>query len=327
MMRRRLLQSGLGLSAAMAAGSLGVLPGRAQSTSAGPEFTGIDGWINGGPITMGQLQGMVVLVNFWTYSCINSRRPMVYLKRWNAEYGPAGLRIVGIHTPEFDFEHNPSNVQMYVREEGIRFPIGLDNNYATWNAFGNEAWPGFHISDGSGGVILSREGEDYGHEMERTIRDALGLPALEATGNPGDDPDLSRIGSPEMYFGAEHPTPQDLRQSPRLGPAEYSFGQAGDPPLNQYVLDGAWLREDERLVLVSPRGGLRFRFSAAKLYMVAGSSQTAPVRVRVDGEEMASIVIGWPTLYTIFDGTAYGEHALELEAETPGLTLFSTTFG
>lgn len=170
MMRRRLVRSGLILPGALAAGTLGTLPGRAQSMSAGPKFTGIDSWINSAPVSIEQLQGTVVLVNFWTYSCINSRRPLVYLKRWNAEYASAGLRIVGIHTPEFAFEHNLSNVDVYVRKEGLRYPVGLDNSYATWNAFGNDAWPGFYMMDRAGRIVLSREGEGYGYEMERAIR-------------------------------------------------------------------------------------------------------------------------------------------------------------
>jgi thiol-disulfide isomerase/thioredoxin len=327
MMRRHLVRSGLILPGALAAGTLGTLPDRAQSMSAGPKFTGIDSWINSAPISIEQLQGTVVLVNFWTYSCINSRRPIVYLKRWNAEYASVGLRIVGIHTPEFAFEHNLSNVDVYVREEGIRYPVGLDNSYATWNAFGNDAWPGFYMMDRAGRIVLSREGEGYGYEMERAIRDALGLPALEMTGDPDDDPDLSRIGSPEMYFGAQHPTPQDVRQSPRVGTADYSFAQADDPALNRYVLDGTWSREDERLVLISPEGGLHFRFSSAKLYMVASAPRSGTVRVRVDGQELPPVEISWPTLYTIVDGDSYGEHMLKLEVNTPGLTLFSTTFG
>src|SRR4249920_2003784 len=121
MMRRQLVRSGLILPGALAAGTLGILRGRAQSMSAGPKFIGIDSWINSAPISIEQLQGTVALVNFWTYSCINSRRPMVYLKRWNAEYASTGLRIIGIHTPEFAFEHNLPNVDAYVRKEGIRF--------------------------------------------------------------------------------------------------------------------------------------------------------------------------------------------------------------
>ena len=328
MLRRRLLGSSLLLSGALVtAGSLAVTSGFARPGRAEPEFAGIDGWINSGPISMAQSRGSVRLVNFWTYSCINSRRPMMYLKRWHTEYGPLGLRVIGIHTPEFAFEHERSNVEMYVRQEGILFPVGLDNDYETWNAFQNEAWPGFYLVDRDGRVVLGREGEGYADEMEGAIRDALGLKGTESRGHPGDDPDLSGVGTPETYFGAQHPTPQDIRQSPRVGTAEYSFAQASGPALNRYLLDGTWTREDERLVLGSARGGLRFRFSAAKLYMVAAAPRTAAIRVRVDGEARPQAEIGWPTLYTLVDGNTYGEHLLELQADTPGLTLYSSTFG
>jgi thiol-disulfide isomerase/thioredoxin len=251
MLRRRLLGSSLLLPGALATGSLAMTSRLVRSEEGKPEFTGIDGWVNTGPISLAQLRGTVGLVNFWTYSCINSRRPMMYLKRWHAEYGPLGLRVIGIHTPEFHFEHDRSNVEIYIREAGILFPVGLDNQYETWNAFDNEAWPGFYLVDREGNVMLGREGEGYALEIEQAIRNALRLAKADSAGHPGDDPDLSRIGSPEMYFGAEHPTPQDSAQSPRPGTAEYSFKQEHGLALNRYLLDGTWSREDERLVLVS----------------------------------------------------------------------------
>jgi thiol-disulfide isomerase/thioredoxin len=327
MLRRQLLKLGLLVPAALAAGSAAVIPGLARSGFAGPEFTGLDGWLNAEPVSLAGLRGSVALVNFWTYSCINSRRPMIYLKRWHAEYGPLGLTVIGIHTPEFGFEHDRSNVETYVRQEGIRYPVGLDNGYATWEAFHNDAWPAFYLLDRDGRIVLQRDGEGYGHDIERAIRTALGLAPGGAAERPGDDPDLSRIRSPEAYFGAQHPTPQDGRQSPRLGTADYAFAQASGPALNRYLLDGTWTREDERLVLVSARGSLRFRFSAAKLHLVASAPGKAAFRIRVDGVEKPPVEIGWPTLYTVVDGNAYDEHLLELEADAPGLTLFSATFG
>jgi thiol-disulfide isomerase/thioredoxin len=327
MMRRQLLGSGILLSGALAAAPLATMSRRAQSSQAKPDFSGIDGWINGEPMSLASLRGSVVLVNFWTYSCINSRRPMVYLKRWHDAYGPQGLRVVGIHTPEFRFEHDRSNVETYIRQEGLRFPVGLDNAYATWNAFNNEAWPAFYLIDRSGRVVLIREGEDHAHEMERAIRRTLGLAVVEPVGQPEDDPDLSRVGTPETYFGAQHPTPQDIRQSPRLGTATYAFPGESGPKPNEYLLDGSWARQDERLSLASTHGALRFRYSAAKLYMVAGSAHPATLRVRVDGTERPPVEIGWPTLYTIVNGNTYDEHLLELETDTPGLTFYSATFG
>lgn len=292
-----------------------------------PEFAGIDAWLNSpAPLTVAALRGKVVLVDFWTYSCINCRRTVPYLNRWQAEYGPHGLQVIGIHTPEFGFERVRHNVEDAVREFGIRYPLGQDNGFRTWRAWGNRAWPAFYLLDRDGQIVLLREGEGYAREMEGAIRALLGLSTSGPVGQPGDDPDLSQIRSPEIYFGAQHPTPQDRAQSPRRGEAAYAFTGDG-PRLDQYQLEGNWNREEEALVLRSARGGLRLRFSAAKLHLVAAAPQGGSLRVSVDGGAAEEIEVDRPTLYTLLDGTAYGEHLLLMEAEMPGLSLFSATFG
>jgi hypothetical protein len=325
--RRHFLKLSLGAPGALVAGTMAVTSALAALQPRAPDFAGIDGWINSGPISIADPPSPATLVCFWTYSCINSRRPMRYLKRWHDQYGPQGLRLIGIHTPEFQFEHERANVETYVREEGIFFPVGLDNEYRTWDAFGNDAWPAFYLINRDARVALVRAGEGYAHEIEGAIRNALGLTPTGWAIDPGDDPDLSRIGSPEAYFGAEHPTPQDPRQSPRKRAVEYSFAQGAGPALDRYLLDGSWAREGQRLTLVSSQGGLRYRFSAAKMHLVASAEPYATIRVRVDGEDTRPIGIGWPTLYTVVDGSRYGEHLLEVTADVPGLTLFSATFG
>jgi thiol-disulfide isomerase/thioredoxin len=301
---------------------------RSAAQSAAPEFTGIDGWLNAtAPLTLAGLRGKVVLVDFWTYSCINCRRTVPYLNRWQAEYGAKGLQVVGIHTPEFGFERARHNVADAVHEFGIRYPVGQDNDFRTWRAWGNQAWPAFYLLDRDGRIVLVREGEVHARELEAAIRALLGLAPSGMVAVPGDDTDLSHIGTPEIYFGALHPTPQDRSQKPRQGEAAYVFGLADGPKLNQYQLDGTWLREDEALVLRSARGGVRVRFSAAKLHLVAAVPQPATLRVTVEGGAVQAIEVGRPTLYTLFDGATYAEHVLAFEADTPGLPLFSATFG
>jgi len=328
MLRRRFVGSGLMLSGALAAGSLAGGTEFTRSVAKAAEFTGISAWLNTPEsLSIAQCRGSVVLVNFWTYSCINSRRPMVYLKRWHAQYSPAGLRVIGIHTPEFQFEHNRSNVETYVKEAGIQFPVALDNSHGTWDSWDNQAWPGFHLVDRHGRIVLRRYGEGYAYEMEMAIRDALGLPHSGLEAHPDDDPDFSGIQSPEMYFGAIHPTTQAAVQSPRLGTAHYTFAGSTAPNLNRYLLDGTWTREDERLVQVSPRGGLRVLFWAAKLYMVAYAPRPGFVRLRLNGGSESTSEISWPTLYTLVDGSSSGRNLLEIDSATPGLTLYSTTFG
>jgi thiol-disulfide isomerase/thioredoxin len=330
MLSRRSLVPRLLAAAAVSGGLLPAAHGAAQTGrgASAPEFTGIDGWLNtDAPLTLAGLRGKVVLVDFWTYSCINCRRTVPYLNRWQAEYGARGLQVIGIHTPEFGFERTRRNVAESVREFGIRYPVGQDNGFRTWRAWTNRAWPAFYLLDRDGRIVLVREGEGHAHELEDAIRALLGVAPGDAMAGSGDDPDLSRIRTPEIYFGALHPTPQDRAQSPRAGEAAYAFRAAAGPRLNQYQLDGTWARQDEALVLRSAQGGLRVRFSAAKLHLVAAAPRPAPLRVQVDGGRPQTVEVERPTLYTLLDGETYGEHVLEFESDTPGLSLFSATFG
>jgi thiol-disulfide isomerase/thioredoxin len=293
-----------------------------------PEFADIEGWLNtGAPLSIAGLRGKVVLVDFWTYSCINCRRTIPYLNRWQSEYGPHGLQVIGIHTPEFSFERTSRNVAADVQALGIQYPVGQDNARQTWKAWNNRAWPAFYLIDQAGDVVLVREGEGYAHEMEGAIRGLLGLTGSAAVKHREDDPDLSRIGTPEIYFGAMHPTPQERAQSPRQGEAEYSFAQAPNPGLNRYALDGTWARGEEPLVLRSARGGLRLHFSASKVHLVASAPGAASVKITVDGLKPSLVEISRPTLYTLYDSDVFAEHRLSLESDASGLSLFSATFG
>jgi hypothetical protein len=312
--------------AALAGGLLAV--NRASARSANREFVGIDGWLNtDGPLTMAGLRGKVVLVEFGTYTCINWRRTLPYVHRWHSEYGPQGLQIICVHTPEFGFERVRPNVESAIRELDVRYPIAQDNEFQTWDAWDNRAWPSFYVLDRDGMVRLVREGEGNAQEIEGAIRSLLGLTRAGSRDHPADDADLSRIRTPEMYFGSAHPTRQDRAQSPRKGEAAYAFTQPGGLKLNEFQLDGSWARGEEALVLRSPHGKVRVRFSAAKLHLVAGAAQPASLRVSVDGGGERAIEVSTPTLYTLLDGDSYGEHMLELECATPDLSLFSATFG
>jgi thiol-disulfide isomerase/thioredoxin len=299
----------------------------ASATASMPEFVGNESWLNTDrPLTLAGQRGRVVLVEFGTYTCINWRRTLPYVNCWYAEYGPQGLQIITVHTPEFGFERNRLYVETAIRDLNVRNPLAQDNGFETWRAFGNQAWPSFYLLDREGRIRLLREGEGHARELEAGIRSLLGLPRDPRDPATGDA-DLSRIRTPEMYFGSLHPTPQDPAQAPRQGEASYTIARAGGTLLNEYQLEGTWARDGEPLLLRSLRGLARIRFSAAKLHLVAGSPKPAPVRVTVDGGPPRSFEIGMPTLYTLLDGDRYGEHLLELKSETPGLALFSATFG
>jgi hypothetical protein len=298
--------------------------GQAFGRSVEREFVGVNGWFNiDRPLSVAGLRGSPLLVEFGTYTCINWRRTLPYVKRWHAEYGPQGLQVVVVHTPEFSFERTRAYVEHQLSALGVTFPVAQDNEFKTWRAFDNTAWPSFYLFDGEGRLILHRDGEGYSAPIENAIRAQLGLSGRATS----EDTDVSRVGTGEFYFGSLHGTPQDRGQSPGNGERSYEIGRSTGPRLNEYDLQGTWARASEPLTLRSDTGALRVRFSAAKLHLVAGAPQPAPVRVRVDGGAEQTIEIGLPTLYTVLDGDAYGEHLIELEAATPGLTLYCATFG
>jgi thiol-disulfide isomerase/thioredoxin len=319
MRRRNLLASGLA-SAAIP----GSVPHARAAVPAPPLL--VDQWLNGDDAGGPALRGKVSLVNFWTYSCINALRTLPYLRRWHEEYGPRGLQIIGVHTPEFAFEHQRPNVEDAIREFGIRFAVGQDNGYRTWRAWRNRAWPSFYVVDREGRITLRHEGEGHAMQLERAIRTLLDLPPDVPARQLPDDADLSRIRSPEVYFGALRPTPQEPGQFPRRGEAVYVPGQGG-PMLNRYDLEGLWARADEALTLRSDRGRVRMRYSAAKVHLVAGAPEGVRLRIRRSGETLRQVSVGRPALYTIVDGDMYGDHTVEIEVMAPGLSLFSATFG
>ncbi len=307
-----------------AAGSGLFAAGEAFGRPSAAEFVGADRWFNTDQgLSLAGLRGSPVLVEFGTYTCINWRRTLPYVKRWHSEYGPQGLRVVGIHTPEFSFERTRSYIEHELGALGVAFPMAQDNEFKTWRAFNNSAWPAFYLFGKNGRLLLQRDGEGYSAEIEDAIRGELALPR----GAASEDADMSGVGSPEFYFGSLHGTPQARGQSPRNGERVYEIAGSTAPRLNEYDLQGTWARGSEPLTLRSASGRVRVRFSAAKLHLVAGAAQPAAVRIRVDGGREQTMEISLPTLYTLHDGNTYGEHLIELETATPGLTLYSATFG
>lgn len=141
-----------------------------------PEFAGIDNWINSAPLTMQQLRGKVVLVDFWTYDCINCQHVLPYVKAWHQKYKDQGLVVVGVHTPEYGFERNLNNLRTAVQRNGITFPVAQDNRYATWSAYNNQFWPAFYLVDKKGAVVYTHFGEGDYAQTEATIRKLLAAP-------------------------------------------------------------------------------------------------------------------------------------------------------
>ena len=259
-----------------------------------PDLDGAIGWLNSAPLSRKSLRGKVVLVNFWTYTCINSLRPMPYVKTWAAKYKDAGLVVIGVHTPEFSFEHEPMNVENAVRSLNVSFPVAIDSKTRIWQSFNNQAWPAQYLVDAKGRIRYHHFGEgDYG-EIERVIQELLkenGATGL-ASGTTSESgvgveaaPDWADEQSPETYIGYRQAqnfaSPEKVHKD-----AIQAFSAPGELSLNHWGLSGSWNVNAESAVLQAVPGKIVFRFHSRDLNLVlAAAKDGKPVRfvVRLDG--------------------------------------------
>jgi cytochrome c biogenesis protein CcdA/thiol-disulfide isomerase/thioredoxin len=290
-----------------------------------PELAGIVGWVNSQPLSLTALRGRVVVVDFWTYSCINCLRTLPYLKEWDEAYRADGLTILGVHAPEFAFEREADNVRSAVRRLGIRYPVALDNGFDTWNAYANRYWPAKYFIDRRGHVRFAHFGEGAYAESERVIRRLLAEGGRAPAGPAGVEREpLARRGeiTPESYLGWERLDRYAGSPLRPDEPAAYRF-RAAPLPLHHLAYDGRWRVESERAVAgVGAR--LRLRFRARDVHLVL--SGRGAVDVRVDGRPTRSVGVDGDRLYTLarFDGER--EALLELRF-APGVAAYAFTFG
>jgi thiol-disulfide isomerase/thioredoxin len=287
-----------------------------------PEFSGISAWLNSPPLTVTGLRGKVVLVQFWTYSCINCLRTLPYVMKWYERYKDKGFVVVGVHTPEFAFEKVTGNVEAAVKRYGITYPVAQDNQFGTWRAFQNQYWPAEYLIDRSGRIVATQFGEGNYQEMEGKIARLVGN---RAPGTKAADPDLSTIGSPEMYFGTEKNDGAIVEsQNSRAG--ERSYTAPDDVPLDHFALSGSWTLSAESATLSADGGEILLRFRAPKVNLVAGSPSSQQLAVTVDGKPQPPVAVQGSQLYTLYSG-ADGEHVLRVAIPKAGLSAFTFTFG
>jgi cytochrome c biogenesis protein CcdA/thiol-disulfide isomerase/thioredoxin len=286
-----------------------------------PNFLGIDDWLNSKPLTMQELRGKVVLVDFWTYSCINCLRTLPHLEAWDRLYRKRGLVIVGVHTPEFAFEHVPSNVRAAVQRLGVRYPVALDNGYDTWNVYGNQYWPAEYLIDRNGHVRRAHFGEGDYDGSEKAIRSLLGeRPASPASDRLRDETPTGPL-TPETYLGYER---IDRFTGSKLYPdksAEYTVPRALGK--DDFAYGGRWTVRAQRIV-AGTDARLRLRYYARKVYLVLGGHGT--VQVLVDGKPHGAVHVASDRLYTLVDRDSIDEATLELRF-TPGVSAYAFTFG
>ena len=332
-------------------GAAGANPTGALGVEGGmPELDGAVAWLNSPPLTKEGLRGKVVLIDFWTYSCINCLRAIPYVRAWAEKYKDKGLVVIGVHTPEFAFERNVDNVKRATKDLKIDYPVAIDNDFTIWRAFDNQYWPAHYFIDTQGRIRHHHFGEGNYDESERVIQELLaeagqkdvasGTVKVSANGAEAAA-DEANVKSPETYIGfmrsENFSSPGGTKQD-----VDAAYTQPPALTLNQWALSGTWKREDERAVLGAAGGRIAFRFHARDLHLVLGpAADGKPVRYRVtidgkppgDDHGVDATADGTGTvtdqrLYQLVrQKGAVSDHTFEIEFLDPGVQAFAFTFG
>ncbi|GLK49886.1 cytochrome C biogenesis protein DipZ [Brevundimonas intermedia] len=313
-----------------------------------PAFTGATTWINSPPLTPQQLRGKVVVVDFWTYSCINCLRALPYVRAWAEKYKDQGLVVIGVHTPEFAFEKSETNVRDAVRRLGVDYPVAMDNDFAIWRAFKNQYWPAHYFIDAQGRIRHHHFGEGDYDGSERVIQQLLkeagaadvaaDVVQVQAQGAEAAA-DMNQLGSPETYVG--YARAENFRSPGGFARDAVKTYAAGPLGLNDWSLTGAWRVTREHAELTAAGGRVAFRFKARDLHLVmAPAAEAAPrFRVLIDGQAPGAAAgsdidaqgmgrIDGQRLYQLVRQSGpVRERTFEIEFLDPGAQVFAFTFG
>jgi thiol-disulfide isomerase/thioredoxin len=307
-------------------------------------------WINSPPLTAAALKGKVVLVQFWTFTCINWLRTVPYIRAWQQAYRDAGLVVIGVHTPEFSFEHNLENVRRAAGEMKVSYPIAVDSDYAIWRGFNNQYWPALYLVDGMGKIRYHQFGEGKYAESERKIQDLL----TESGAHPASDrlsavegqgieaaADWTDLQSSENYVGYER-TEGFASPGGSAPGRRRSYTLPRELRLDQWALDGDWTVDKEAVTLNQPNGRIAYRFHGRDLHLVMGPPAGAhPVRFRVlldgqpatraHGSDVDAQGNGLATTQRLYQlvrqPTPIVDRVFQIEYLDPGVQAFSFTFG
>jgi cytochrome c biogenesis protein CcdA/thiol-disulfide isomerase/thioredoxin len=314
-----------------------------------PSLSAVVAWLNSSPLSSQALRGKVVLIDFWTYSCINCLRTLPYLRGWAAKYEPYGLVVIGVHTPEFAFEKDLANVRRAVHELGITYPVALDNNYAIWQGFNNQYWPAEYFIDADGRIRHHHFGEGDYEQAERIIQQLLidsgarNLPSeMSAARGVGAEaaPDFGQMRSPETYIGYEQA--ENFASGTVARDIAHTYTAPRRLDLNEWGLEGAWTVGKDKAVLQRAPGRIVFRFHARDLHLVLGPGSTGrPVRFLVtldggalgrahgaDADERGTGTVTEVRLYQLVRQSGpIVDHTFEIEFLDPGVQAFAFTFG
>ncbi|MFI9272079.1 cytochrome c biogenesis protein DipZ [Kitasatospora sp. NPDC052896] len=315
-------------SSALAACGQNAGSGILQNCGAAPPIAGISQWLNtpqGAPLTIAGLKGKVVLVDFWAYSCINCQRAIAHVTAWDAAYRADGLQVIGVHTPEYAFEHVAANVAAGAKRLGIGYPVALDDNYTTWNNYANESWPAEYLIDSTGTVRYVSIGEGDYAGTESLIRQlltaahpgvTLPVPTQVADRTPTDT-----AQTPETYLGSARAT--TYAGEAALTPGTATFHYPATVPDDQFALTGTWSVSAESLT-AKANAGITLNYQADDIYLDVGGTGT--ITATVDGKTTTYPVSGAPNIYTLLNRSTPERGSLQVTL-SPGLSAYSFTFG
>jgi thiol-disulfide isomerase/thioredoxin len=308
-----------------------------------PPLGGATGWLNSGPLGPAELRGHVVLVNFWTWTCINWLRQEPYVRAWSQAYRDDGLIVIGVHTPEFSFEHDEAGVRRATQERSIDYPVAIDDGYEVWSAFANHYWPALYFVDAEGVIRAHHFGEGRYDASERLIQRLLGvereLVSVQASGLEAEA-DWAHLNTPETYLG--HHRAERFASPGGTGFDErraYVLPERLRP--NAWALSGEWTVAGEGVTLEGPGGGIAFRFEArdAHLVMAPAAREQTPFRVLLDGERPGEShgsdidadghgLLEHARLHQLIrQRDAVRERTIEIGFAEPGATAYAFTFG
>jgi cytochrome c biogenesis protein CcdA/thiol-disulfide isomerase/thioredoxin len=305
---------------------------------AAPEFAGVDQWLNSSPLTISGLRGKVVLVDFWTYSCINCIRTLPYVESWYQKYAADGFVVVGVHTPEFAFEHDTSNVQAAIARFGITYPVAQDNEYGTWDAFANQYWPADYLIDATGHIRAEHFGEGDYNQAEEEIRSLLaeaGQAALPSAAPSAPPPPFVSSQTPETYIGTDRAVGLASPEQAAPGANKYTFPES--IRADQFAVSGTF--DFQPQFAIASQGGdrLELSFYARDVYLVASADSPVPALVQVTGttgavstEDVGSdgtMKIGAARLYHVVHLAAAARGTVTITFNAGGARAYAFTFG
>ena len=320
-----------------------------SNTNQAPEIAGTQKWINSEPLTLESLRGKVVLIDFWTYTCINCIRTLPYLKDWDKKYRNDGLVIIGVHSPEFEFEKKYENVLSAIKKYEIKYPVVQDNDFSIWRAYNNRFWPHEFLIDIDGNIREDHAGEGSYDETEKKIQELLNermkrLNQKKSINEEIKNPetavgvDFSKINSPEIYLGYKFYR-GNFGSSEIIPEQTVDYKIPSNIEINNVYLEGKWKNNADNMELVSEEGSIVLKFDAKNVNIVAGSEKGSEASILLDNNyvndknkgsdanDKSMAAINNERLYSLVNTEDYGQHSLKINIKESGFKIYTFTFG